>query len=330
MSADLNADVSADVNADVTASRILVIKLGALGDFVQAMGPFRAIRDFHRGAQITLLTTAPFAALARKCGYFDDVWVDERPNLLQLPSWRTLRLRLRGAGFTRVYDLQTSDRSGMYFRLFWPGASPEWSGIAGGCSHPHGNPERDSMHSLDRQAEQLARAGIAETPPPDLSWMSADISRFDLNDDFVLLAPGGAAHRPAKRWSAESYGLLVQHLAGQGLTPVLLGARDDAQVMAAITAACSQANCAARNLCGETELEDIAALARLARGAVGNDTGPMHVIAACGCPSLVLFSGDSDPDLCAPRGVDVHILRRDPLAELGVDEVASSLRLRQP
>ncbi|HAQ33371.1 MAG TPA: ADP-heptose--LPS heptosyltransferase, partial [Rhodospirillaceae bacterium] len=54
----------------MTASRILVIKLGALGDFIQAMGPFRVIREFHREARITLLTTAPFAALARECGYF--------------------------------------------------------------------------------------------------------------------------------------------------------------------------------------------------------------------------------------------------------------------
>jgi len=314
------------LTASMTASRILVIKLGALGDFIQAMGPFRVIREFHREARITLLTTAPFAALARECGYFDEVWVDDRPHLLQIFSWLALRRRLRGACFDRVYDLQTSDRSSFYFRLFRPGPAPQWSGIAKGCSHPHDNLERDLMHTLDRQAQQLARAGIAETPEPDLSWMVGDISRFALEGDFVLLAPGGAVHRPAKHWGADSYGALAQHLVEKGLTPVLLGGRGDGQVMAAIAAACPEI----RNLCGETELEDIAALARGARGAVGNDTGPMHVIAACGCPSLVLFSGDSDPALCAPRGVDVDILRRDPLTGLGVEEVVSSLRLRQP
>src|SRR6266568_4059670 len=45
--------------------RILVIKLGALGDFVQALGPAAAIRAHHPEAAITLLTTAPFAELAR-------------------------------------------------------------------------------------------------------------------------------------------------------------------------------------------------------------------------------------------------------------------------
>ena len=45
--------------------RILIIKLGALGDFAQAFGPFAAIRAHHPAAEITLLTTPPFAPLAR-------------------------------------------------------------------------------------------------------------------------------------------------------------------------------------------------------------------------------------------------------------------------
>ena len=308
------------------SSRILVIKLGALGDFIQAMGPFRAIREFHREARITLLTTVPFEALARRCGYFDEVWVDERPRAYQIPLLLALRRRLRGAEFARIYDLQTSSRSGFYFHMFWPGSAPEWSGIAGGCSHPHDNPARNSMHTLSRQAEQLACAGIAETPAPDLSWMTADISRFELEGDFVLLVPGGAVHRPAKCWGADSYGALARHLAKTGLIPVLLGGLDDGEVITAIEKSCPRA----RDLCGKTELEDIAVLARAAQGAVGNDTGPMHVIAACGCPSLVLFSGDSDPTLCAPRGANVSILRRDPLTRLSREKVIAALQLRGP
>jgi len=51
--------------------RILVIKLGALGDFVQALGPFAAIRAHHPAADIVLLTTRPYADLGRASGYFD-------------------------------------------------------------------------------------------------------------------------------------------------------------------------------------------------------------------------------------------------------------------
>ena len=178
------------------AAPILVIKLGALGDMVQALGPFAAIRRHHEGAPLTLLTTAPYVELAGASGFFDAIWIDERPRGLALGKWLALRARLRGGRFARVYDLQTSERSSLYFRLFWPGPFPEWSGIAGGCSHPHANPERDSLHTVERQAEQLRMAGIDAVPAPDLSWAEADLDRFDLPARFALLAPGGAPHRP--------------------------------------------------------------------------------------------------------------------------------------
>ncbi len=186
-------------------SRILVIKLGALGDFIQALGPAAAIRAHHPGARITLLTTPPFAALARRAPYFDEVWTDERPGFFApLALWR-LRRRLRGGRFARVYDLQTSDRSSFYFRAMGPGQRPEWSGIARGASHPHDNPERDRMHTLDRQRDQLARTGIHAVPPPDLSGAAAPVAGFALPESFVVLVPGGAAHRPEKRWPIERY-----------------------------------------------------------------------------------------------------------------------------
>jgi ADP-heptose:LPS heptosyltransferase len=58
---------------------------------------------------------------------------------------------------------------------------------------------------------------------------------------------------------------------------------------------------------------------------VGNDTGPMHVIAAAGCPSLVLYSRESDPAKVAPRGPSIATLRREVLAELSVAEVLGAL-----
>ena len=71
-----------------------------------------------------------------------------------------------------------------------------------------------------------------------------------------------------------------------------------------------------------------ATLARMAAGAVGNDTGPMHVIAAAGCPAVVLFSAKSDPALVKPRGPAVTTLRRDDLADLPLDEVVAALIMR--
>ncbi len=85
----------------------------------------------------------------------------------------------------------------------------------------------------------------------------------------------------------------------------------------------------ARDLTGRTSFGDLAELGRAATLAVGNDTGPMHLLAAAGCPSLVLFSGDSDPALCVPRAppgaLPVRVLRRDDLATLTPDEVIADL-----
>lgn len=303
------------------AAPILVIKLGALGDMVQALGPFAAIRRHHAGAPVTLLTTAPYADFARASGCFDDIWIDERPRGLELGKWLALRAKLRQGGFARVYDLQTSDRSSFYFRLFWPGPLPEWSGIARGCSHPHANPHRDSQHTAERQAEQLRMAGIESVPAPDLSWAEADLDRFDLPARFALLAPGGAPHRPEKRWPPESFGRLADWLARQGVTPLLLGTEAEADVLETVAAACPRV----RNLMGRTSLIEIAALARRAAAAVGNDTGPMHLMAAAGAPAVVLFSEASDPALCGQRGPRVAILRRPRLADLEAGDVAKAI-----
>jgi ADP-heptose:LPS heptosyltransferase len=306
------------------ARRILVIKLGALGDFVQSLTACGFIRRHHARDRLTLLTTAPFGDLARASGLFDEVAIDARPKIHQPLAWLALRRFLRLGRFARVYDLQTSDRSSFYYRLFAPGPYPEWSGIAKGGSHPHANPDRDFMHTLERQAEQLRMAGIAEAEAraPDVSFLRADVSRFGLGARYVLLVPGGAAHRPGKRWPIERYAALATELAARGGAPVLLGAGTEAPLAARIGAL----QPAAIDLAGQTDLAEVVQLTRGAAGAVGNDTGPMHLIAAAGAPTVVLFSGESDPALCAPRGPRVMVLRRDPLEALAVEDVLAALR----
>ncbi len=301
--------------------RILVIKLGALGDVVQALGPAAAIRRHHHDAEIVLLTTAPFARSLGKAPYFDTIWVDERPGPLDLAGLWRLRRRLRQAGFSRVYDLQTSSRSNWYFRLLAPGARPEWSGIGRGASHPHDNPARNTMHTLDRQADQLRGAGIPDVGPPDLSWIKPDLARFRLPERFVVLVPGGAPHRPEKRWPVDRFAALAATIFSRGAVPVIVGGPAEKALGAAIRAACSTGH----DLTGETDLAEVAALGRCALWAVGNDTGPMHLLVAAGAPATVLYSAASDPALTAPRGPRVTILQRKSLADLRVEEVAATL-----
>lgn len=74
---------------------------------------------------------------------------------------------------------------------------------------------------------------------------------------------------------------------------------------------------------GGLELGTVAALARLARGFIGNDSGVSHLAAASGARGLVLF-GPSDPARWRPLGA-VEIIRRQPLDTLTVDEVRECL-----
>jgi ADP-heptose:LPS heptosyltransferase len=312
--------------------RILVIKLAALGDMVQAFPPFAHIRAAHPGADITLLTTPPYASLAAASPYFDRIETDGRPK-----RWgETLAMlrRLRSANYDRVYDFQTSTRSSAYFYAFWPHA-PQWSGIAPFCSHPHRNPRRNAMHTLERQAEQLKDAGIWPDAPlqrgtaaaPDLSFMLDDpaLERrpefFGLTPPYALLIPGASAARPGKRWPAARYGALAQRLMARGLAVAVIGGPDEAEIGRALATAAP----GVKDLVGRTDYAQIAGLGARAALAVGNDTGPTHVVAAAGAPTVVLFSAESDPALCAPRGRWVQIVQAERLVDLSVETVAGAV-----
>ncbi len=291
------------------ARKVLVIKLGALGDFVQSLAAAKVIREYHVGARITLLTTPPFEAFARACPDFDVVEADGRERDPQLVA--QMVQRLRAAKYDMVYDLQTSGRTSNYYQGMrpWP---PLWSGIAPGCSHPHSNPRRETMHTLDRLADQLFEAGIApecavgEAPLPDLSWVrmaQRDPPRlqpeyFGLKRPYGLIIPGASAHRPDKRWPAERYGALAKRILERGVMPVVIGHTDEKEAAAAIV----KVEPRTKNIVSRTDLFQVAALAEKAAFAVGNDTGPMHIAAAAGAPCVVLFSADSDPERVCPRG----------------------------
>jgi ADP-heptose:LPS heptosyltransferase len=294
------------------SGRILVIKLSALGDVVQAFGPFAAIRAHHPDAQITLLTTRAFASLLRRAPWFDTVWEDGRPSWSDLPAVARLALRLRRARFDRVYDLQTSSRSSRY--RWFTGAVP-WSGVE---SHRRANSNRDAMHTLERQREQLEIAGIQHFPTPAMDWLDDPLDGFTLPPRFCLLIPGASPSRPLKRWPAPRFGEMAQRL---GLPAVVLGGPAEAPLAAEIRRIAPDA----LDLTGRTSLAQIGALARRAACAIGNDTGPTHLVAATGCPTLSVFGEDSDPALSAPRGPIAGWVRHVPLAELRVDAVLAGV-----
>jgi ADP-heptose:LPS heptosyltransferase len=314
-------------------ARILVIKLSALGDVVQAFPAFDRIRTAHPGAYITLLTTPPYASLAAAGPWFDAVEADGRPASA-VGALRLVR-RLRRRRYDVVYDLQGNDRTNALFQALRP-FPPRWSGVAFGCALPHRNPHRMRLHTLERQAEQLRDAGVwpdapsapGAAPAPDVSWMLAlrPIIPAEVSAEarpLALLVPGAAPHRPAKRWPAARYADLARRLEDLGFAVPLLGGPAEADLAREIVAGAP----GAIDLVGQTDFAGLVALGARAALAVGNDTGPMHLLAAAGAPSVCLFSADSDPALCAPRGA-VTVLREPDLAGLAVQTVLDAAATR--
>ncbi|MBI4031023.1 MAG: glycosyltransferase family 9 protein, partial [Proteobacteria bacterium] len=298
---------------------ILVIKLGALGDFVQALGPMAAIRRHHPKASITLLTAEPFSDLGRACGYFDVVEIDRKPRWDNISGWLALRGFLNKNGFSRIYDLQNSDRTSLYFRLLKK-PRPQWVGAARGASHRNASSLRTAGRAFDGHVQTLAAAGIHDVSEDDLSWAKGNIEAFQLKEPYVLLVPGSAPDRLEKRWPVERYAALAQHFFREGYLPVILGSARETALAEKIRSICPEA----RDLTGRTDFPDVFSLARRASATVGNDTGPMHMIALAGCPSLVLFSRHSDPAKHGPTGKKVTTLRKKNLADIAVEDVIAA------
>jgi ADP-heptose:LPS heptosyltransferase len=306
-------------------AKVLVIKLSAVGDFVLAFPAFERIRAAHPDAQITLLTTPPFEALALASPFFDRVETDGRPT--SPAGWIEMVARLRRHRYDRVYDLQTNDRTNLIFQALRP-FPPAWSGVAAGCALPHRNRDRMRMHALERQAEQLRDAGIwpdaptapLSAPPPDLTWILSKAPKPRPGPGrarpLALLVPGSSAHRPEKRWPIGHYAELGARLEQRGFDVVVIGGLQESELAHVIQNKAKRA----RDLTGRTDFAQIAALGARAAITIGNDTGPVHLIAAAGAPTIALFSSASDPALCGPRG-HVTVFQAPDLADVPVATV---------
>jgi len=287
------------------AKRVLVIQLGGVAQFAQALAAARVIRDAHVGAHITLLTTETTRELAEKAPYFDKVEADGKPKEPQAIT--KLIARIRTAKYDIIYDLEGSSRTSNYFQGMrpWP---PQWSGPIAGASHAYLDPDRAHLHPLDRYAGQLAAAGLSWEGAllPDMSWLRGvlrDPPRmqpdfFGIRGRYVLLLPRGVTAEANRRWPEEKYIELARRIASQGVTPVVLGGTDERPIGAAI----AKEEPRAKNLVTRPDLFQCIGLAERSTFAVGDDVELMHVAAAAGASCLVFLSSLSTPDQAAPRG----------------------------
>lgn len=277
-------------------NKILIIKLGALGDMAVASAAFAAIRKHHVHDHITLMTTKPYENFAKAMGYFDEILVHKRCRWHELRRWWNLRREILSAGYTRIYDLQLVDRTSAYFYLIHGGRRPEWVGSAKGCDY-YMPLKKPYPHILDRFRTLLGLVGIHKIDLPDLRHLvKNDALKFQLNAPYGLIVPGasGQAESP-KRWHARGFGAVANYLLAQGIQPVIIGGPGENNQP--IVDVCPQAV----DLTGKTEMLDILSLAYHAVVAIGNDTGPMHMAAAVHCPIVGLYCAQNPAELGGPK-----------------------------
>jgi ADP-heptose:LPS heptosyltransferase len=270
-------------------TRVLVIKLGALGDVVMATALIRLIQSHHANNACTLLTSGSFAPMFSG---WRGLEVESFPRRGFGAMLRALRWIRRG-GFARIYDLQSNDRSGLLCALsgvpIRVGNHPRFP-----YTHHPASPWRGQSHIFTRMIEVLQAGGIDARPgPPSLPATETDrtLARTWLEEHglqrspWIMVHAGASAAHPEKRWPG--FAPLCAALRERGIATVAAGADQDAAINHELAAA------GAIDATGMFTLAQLVEVGRYARAAVTNDSGPMHVLSCSGIPVYGLF-GPSD------------------------------------
>ena len=282
--------------------KILIIKFGGLGDIILSLDAIFSIFCHHKNSKIVLLTEQPFDTILTKSGFFEEVLTIRR-SLFYFIDIKQIRKKTLFYNFSHVYDLQTSRRTSNYLKHFFKKGSIT-NGIGKYAKLKHLNSKRNFMHTIDRQKEQVELSNVKFLMMEDYDWLY-DKNIEVPNSKFALIVPGGSKSRPYKRIPKFVYEKIIEFLIKNKIKPILVGSVDDKKI-------CSQLSLISKeilNLCTTTSIGQIFFLAKHSFLSVGNDTGPMHIIARANNKTIVFFTKFSNPQLCKPTGRDVEIFQ---------------------
>jgi len=284
--------------------KILVIKFGGLGDVVLSLNAMYSIYK-HFGKNISLLTEKPFDKLLIKSKWFKEIFTIKRSKLYFYDIYK-IKKKINPICFSNVFDLQTSNRSSCYLKIF-KNFDCDTSGIGKYSKTKHLNIARDNMHTIERQKDQLSFSKVKFFNRPNLSWFYDKSNRFNIFGKYALIVPGGSGKRLNKRIPIEHFFEIVSLLIHQNIKPIIIGSKDDLNVCKKIEEKFPEV----QNLCLQTTYFDIASLANNSLFSIGNDTGPIHIISRANKKTIVLFTKNSNPNLCGPTGKLTEILTFD-------------------
>jgi heptosyltransferase-2 len=275
-----------------------------LGDCVMSAPVISAIKKSHPGVFVSLMIKSGMAGLGALIPGVDDVIGLEGDSASAIGS-------VRRARYDMALILPNSFRSAWEM---WRAGVPVRVGYA--CNfrsalltHRVKRPQPHSLHMTDYYL-RLAQAIFPEIMAGAVSLTvpsSAAQSSFALlpRTDRPLVGLGfGASYGHAKMWAKDRYAELIIRLA-KTAEVVLLGAESDREMEREIMAL---AGGKAVSLVGKTDIAALAGVMSRLSLYVSNDTGPMHISAGLGVPTIAIF-GPTSPEETRPLGANVAIIR---------------------
>ena len=268
-------------------ARILVVKLVGFGSILLAGPLVAAARAACPDAQLELLTRPAHATLFEAS--FDRVFsLDSR---VCAALWRDPP--------DLVLDLEAGSRlTGSLGRAI--GAPTAGFSLPGWCPpHEVSVRFRESVHA---STNYLRLADALGWPDGPLAPLPLGISAGQ-KDAFAVLNPNASELAPERRWP--HFAVLGRRFLAEGIPVVVIGGPEDVGRVTALVAALGGG---ARSALG-LDLRGCAELLARARVVVSNDSGPAHLAAAVGAPTVVLF-GPETPATHRPLGPRVTVLHR--------------------
>ena len=304
--------------------RVLVVRLGAMGDVLHAMPAVAALRArlpaCHIGWVIeprwaSLLVTSGGAAHTPAMPMVDAVhtanaraWARQPLALRTFRAMRALRSELQAERYDVAIDLQGAVRSALIGRA----SGAELVGEAEPRERParwffHRKVPTRGVHVIEQAAEVVGAAtGLTLEPvlpplPVDGTAEAHVREMLPSSQPLVILHPG--AGWGAKRWPTARYGALAAALKTNGYAVTVNRAPGEEQLAEDVVRASGGTACAVT-----MDIPELIAMTRRSVLAIGGDTGPLHLACGLGKPVVGIY-GPTDPARNGPWGVPFRVLR---------------------
>jgi ADP-heptose:LPS heptosyltransferase len=307
-------------------AKILIIKLGSLGDIVQISGAINDISENHKDDEIHIMTTKPYFGLFKKNPHISNVILDKRLSRLNLIYLFSLMKLIKKYNFSKVYDLQNSSRSAFYKRILFPNAGKEiWSSTE--TTLPEGTTKEDFDKDsvLSRFDHQLKSSGINtnHTLSPDFSWSTTDISQiknYHQLDKYIVIFPFCSPHLTSKKWPYYNDLInLINEKYDNNYKIVIAPGPNEIKEATNINALCILDNGKA------LDISQLAALIKDSSFVVANDTGPAHIAAHLGSKGIALFGSHTSPFKVSIERENFKAIQTPELSKLSAEKVFERL-----